>query len=309
MWDLFQSSAKQDGYKLKTLEIFNWGTFHEGSNKSDVWVVKPDGQNSLLTGVNGSGKTTLVDALLALLVNPTKRFFNQSSGATSKKDRTEQSYVEGHYSLSQSEEQQKSQVQKLRPNNNETYSVILGVFINQSGMPVTLVQVRWFNNSGLQRKYIVAKTEFTINDHIQFSSDGNWLRKLKRQFNDRLEDFDSFPKYAAHFQRLFGMRSEKALTLFNQTVGMKVLGDLDEFIRLNMLEESTAEEDFKKLMQQYQTLLTSFQALEKAQTQVDLLKPIYDLSHEYEKLKAEISNKENQKRLLEPWFTQQQTRL
>ena len=37
------------------------------------------------------------------------------------------------------------------------------------------------------------------------------------------------------------MRSDKALTLFNQIVGVKVLDDLDSFIRTNMLEEVSAE--------------------------------------------------------------------
>ncbi|MGE8424837.1 MAG: hypothetical protein ACN6PI_18520 [Sphingobacterium siyangense] len=43
---------------------------------------------------------------------------------------------------------------------------------------------------------------------------------------------------------LFGMHSLKALSLFNQVVGVKVLEDLDEFIRTNMLEEQDAETEF-----------------------------------------------------------------
>ncbi len=183
------------GYRLKTLEVFNWGTFHEGTAGKDIWKLSLNGQNTLLTGANGSGKTTLVDALLALLVNPQKRFFNQSSGAKSSKERSEESYVEGHYGRTQSEEQQNARVEKLRPNRTETFSVILGVFTNETAgsVPVTLVQIRWFNNSGLQRKYLVAKTELSIAGHIQFSTDGKWLRKLRGQFGDRIEDFDSFP--------------------------------------------------------------------------------------------------------------------
>ncbi|RCR71468.1 ATP-binding protein [Larkinella punicea] len=302
------SAATRTGYRLKTLEVFNWGTFHEGNNRSDIWKLSLDGNNTLLTGANGSGKTTLVDGLLALLVNPQKRFFNQSSGAKSARERTEESYVEGHYSRTQSEDQQNSRVEKLRPNRSATYSIILGVFTNEgaASTPVTLAQIRWFNNSGLQRKYVIAKLELTIADHIQFSTDGNWLRKLKRQFADRIDDFDAFPKYAARFQQLFGMRSDKALTLFNQTVGMKILGDLDEFIRTNMLEESTAEDTFKKLMDNYQTLLVAYQALEKARIQLSLLKPVYDLSHAYAELENRIREAEGQQRLLEPWFARQQ---
>lgn len=44
---------------------------------------------------------------------------------------------------------------------------------------------------------------------------------------------------------VFGMRSDKALTLFNQIVGVKVLNDLDSFIRDNMLEERDAEENIR----------------------------------------------------------------
>lgn len=298
------------GYRLKLLEVFNWGTFHEGSAGQDIWRLVPDGQNTLLTGANGSGKTTLVDGLLALLVNPTKRFFNQSSGARSARDRTEDSYVEGHYGRTQGEEQQSSRVEKLRPKRAETYSIILGVFTNAQSASVTLVQVRWFSAGGLQRRYLVAKAELNIADHIHFGSGTQWVSQLKKRFADRVvEDFDTFPKYAATFQRLFGMRSEKALTLFNQTVGMKVLGDLDEFIRTNMLEESTAETEFAKLLGNYQTLLTAYRALEKARTQLQLLQPVSELNAEYETLKQALRHLQAQKRLLEPWFAERQVAL
>jgi uncharacterized protein YPO0396 len=307
MLSLFDTNSTHSGYRLKSFEVFNWGTFHEGNSKQDIWKLSLEGNNTLLTGANGSGKTTLVDGLLSLLVNPQKRFFNQSSGV--KRDRTEESYVEGHFGRTQNDEQTNSKVEKLRPSRQDTYSIILGVFTNSSSVPITLVQVRWFNNGGLQKKYLIAKMELSIGEHIKFGSDGGWLRSLKRQYSTKIEDFDSFPKYATTFQRLFGMKSDKALTLFNQTVGMKVLGNLDEFIRTNMLEESTAEADFGKLMDNYQTLLTAYQALEKARIQLDLLKPINDFSEKYQRLVSDLEIVTNQKRLLEPWFTQQQIRL
>jgi len=304
MLTLFDTNSTHSGYRLKTFEVFNWGTFHQGKSEQDIWKLSLEGNNTLLTGANGSGKTTLVDGLLSLLVNPQKRFFNQSSGV--KKDRTEESYVEGHFGRTQNAEQTNSKVEKLRTNRQETYSIILGVFTNPSSVPITLVQIRWFNNSGLQKKYLIAKMELSIAEHIKFGSDGAWLRSLKRQYNTKIDDFDSFPKYATTFQRLFGMKSDKALTLFNQTVGMKVLGNLDEFIRTNMLEESTAEADFGKLMDNYQTLLMSYQALEKARIQLDLLKPINDFNEKYQSLVSDLEMLMSQKRLLEPWFTQQQ---
>ena len=306
MLNLFDEQA---GYRLKLLEVFNWGTFHEGSSGQDIWRLVPDGQNTLLTGVNGSGKTTLVDGLLALLVNPTKRFFNQSSGAESRAGRTPESYVEGHYSNTQDEAQQRVRPEKLRPNRLQTYSILLGVFTNSQSLPITLVQVRWFNASGLQQKYLVAKTELSIAAHIRFGTATQWVSGLKKQFAPGVvEDFDTFAKYAAAFQRLFGMR-DKALTLFNQTVSMKVVDDLDSFIRANMLEDSTAEKEFEKLMDSYTTLLVSYRALEKARTQLGLLRPVYELSHAHESLQQQLREVAEQQRLLEPWFARQQLRL
>ena len=311
MLNLFDEQTGPAGYRLQRLQVFNWGTFHEGSAQNDIWELKPNGQNTLLTGANGSGKTTLVDGLLALLVNPTKRFFNQSSGAQKRTDRSEESYVEGHYGRTQGEEQQKSRVEQLRKREG-TYSIILGVFANAQSVPVTLVQVRWFSNGGggLQHRYLVARAELNIAEHIQFGSGGQWVSQLKKKFADRVvEDFDAFPKYADRFRQLFGMRSDKAQTLFNQTVGMKVLGDLDEFIRNNMLEESTAEAEFAKLLGNYQTLLTAYRALEKARTQLQLLQPVHNLSAEYEQLRHALHQLRAQQRLLEPWFAGQQVAL
>ena len=310
MLNLFETATGElAGYRLKVLEVFNWGTFHEGSAGHDVWRLVPDGQNTLLTGSNGSGKTTLVDGLLALLVSPGKRFFNQSSGAESRSGRGEESYVEGHYSRTQDEEKQNTKPEKLRPDRAQTYSILLGVFANAHSLPVTLVQVRWFNGSGMQRKYLVARAELNIAEHIRFGTGTQWVSGLKRQFGAGVvEEFDTFPKYAAAFQRLFGMK-DKALTLFNQTVGMKVIGNLDSFIRTNMLEESTAEAEFSKLMANYQTLLISYRALEKAKTQLALLRPVYERSREYEHLHQQLRQTQEQQRLLEPWFAQQQIRL
>jgi uncharacterized protein YPO0396 len=309
MLNLFDDVTGPAGYRLQRLEVFNWGTFHEGSTGHDIWRLEPKGQNTLLTGANGSGKTTLVDGLLALLVNPAKRFFNQSSGAQKRTDRSEESYVEGHFGRTQGEEQQKSRVEQLRKREG-TYSIILAVFANAQSLPVTLVQVRWFSAGGLQRRYLVAKAELNIAEHIQFGSGGHWVSQLKKKFADRVvEDFDGFPRYADRFRALFGMRSDKAQTLFNQTVGMKVLGDLDEFIRTNMLEESTAEAEFAKLLSNYQTLLTAYRALEKARTQLHLLQPVHDLSAEYEQLRQVLRQLQAQQRLLEPWFAERQVAL
>ena len=62
-------------------------------------------------------------------------------------------------------------------------------------------------------------------------------------------------------------------------------------------------------MGNYQTLLVSYRALEKAKTQLALLRPVHDRSCEYEGLQQLLHQTREHQRRLEPWFARQQIRL
>ncbi|HVI46858.1 MAG TPA: SbcC/MukB-like Walker B domain-containing protein [Chitinophaga sp.] len=271
MSTLFNSDYKESGFRLQYLEIYNWGTFH---NK--IYRVNTGGQTSLLTGANGSGKTTLIDALLTLLVPAGKRFYNQSSGTEQRRDRGEESYFWGYYGKTFSEESLQSKTEQLRHKENNPYSVLLAYFYNAATMhQITLVQVRWYAGE-LKRQYIVSPHKLNINDHFgngKFDMKGDWKKRLRMEF-PKTEITDSFKEYSALFSNIFGLRSEKALSLFNQTVGIKVLGDLNTFIRSQMLEETDAESEFLKLRENYDSLLSSHRAIRKDETQLKMLEPI-----------------------------------
>jgi uncharacterized protein YPO0396 len=67
------------GFRLRRLEVFNWGTFDDR-----VWTLQADGKNALLTGDIGSVKSTLVDAVTTLLVPAHRVAYNKAAGAVSK---------------------------------------------------------------------------------------------------------------------------------------------------------------------------------------------------------------------------------
>jgi uncharacterized protein YPO0396 len=276
MYSLFTSEPTKAGYRLKYMEIFNWGTFD-----GEIYRISPEGNNSLLTGGNGSGKTTYVDALLTLLVPIKKyRFYNRSSGTDKKSERTEESYVMGAYGEQQEEGKLHSKTIYLRPDKKKVYSLLLACFSNADGSPITLFQARWFFNNELKRAYGIAYHELTIaGDFTPFDSRGEWKKSLKnrypaRTYKDIIEFYDSAKTYADRLVKYFGMRSEKALSLFNQTVGIKVLGNLDEFIRIHMLEQQDAETKFIQLKDNYNTLLHAQNQIEKAGQQLKQLMPI-----------------------------------
>jgi uncharacterized protein YPO0396 len=253
-----------------------------------VYKLQPDGRTSLLTGANGSGKTTLIDALLTLLVPTNKRFYNQSSGAETKKERDENSYFWGYYGKTFSEVEEKSKTEQLRSKTDNPYSVLLTCFQNSGTQhTITLAQVRWYGNGGLQKVFIISPYSLNIKDHFgegHFDLKGEWKKRLVKQFQ-KTELYNSFKEYAARFSELFGLK-DKALSLFNQTVGIKVLGDLTNFIRQEMLEEADAEEQFKSLYNHYSDLLISHKAIQKDEKQLQLLEPVIGNKKQLSELRA-----------------------
>ena len=83
--------AKQSGFRLKKMELFNWGTFNK-----KIYQLNIDADNGLLTGDIGSGKSTVVDALTTLLVPHQKITYNKAAGSSAK-ERTLYSYIVGEY--------------------------------------------------------------------------------------------------------------------------------------------------------------------------------------------------------------------
>lgn len=303
MLSLFSTSSDKAGFRLQYMEVFNWGTFDE-----KVFRINPQGNNSLLTGANASGKSTYIDALLTLMVPAKKdRFYNQSSGVDKKGNRTEETYVLGHYGNIQEEGKSSTSTQKLRDKN--TYSVILAHFKNTDLKQVTLFQVRWFSSSGeLNRQFGIAHVPLEIEkDFRDFDSKGLWKRRLDKAYNSnttkkKIEFIDGPTAYAERMASLFGMRSVKALSLFNQVVGVKVLEDLDEFIRTNMLEELDAETEFIQLKESFLTLMDAKTNIEKAKEQIKQLMPINEFAQNLTNIQVDLQQLEKTKETSVYWF-------
>jgi uncharacterized protein YPO0396 len=292
------------------MEVYNWGTFYNDK----VFRINPQGNNSLLTGANASGKSTYIDALLTLLVPAKKdRFYNQSSGVDKKGDRTEETYVLGHYGNIQREGEYSSSTQSLR--DKGAYSVILASFSNTDQKKITLFQVRWFSNGEMKRVFGVAHVSLEIKkDFDPFDAKGVWKKRLEKTYNSnsnkrKLEFMDGPTSYAERIWNLFGMRSVNALSLFNHIVGVKVLEDLDDFIRTNMLEKLEPENEFIQLKESFLTLMDTKTNIEKAKEQITQLTPIDQIAHELSVVKNEMSQLNRDKEVAIIWFAKKNIEL
>ncbi|MFZ2959521.1 MAG: ATP-binding protein [Candidatus Ozemobacteraceae bacterium] len=272
------------GFRLKRLEVFNWGTFD-----GRVWTLELGGKNGLLTGDIGSGKSTLVDAVTTLLIPANRIAYNKAAGADNK-ERTLRSYVLGHYKSERNEVTGTAKPVSLREHNN--YSVILGVFYNAGyDQTVTLAQVFWMKEAQSQpaRFFVGVEQELSIaKDFSRFGTDIVQLRKRLRGLGAEIED--SFPKYGAWFRRRFGIDNDQALELFHQTVSMKSVGNLTDFVRNHMLEPFDVEPRIKALITHFDDLNHAHEAVLKAKRQVELLTPLAADCERHRTLVSEVDD-------------------
>ncbi len=290
------------GFGLEALEVLNWGTFDRR-----VWTMSPDCRTALLTGANGSGKSTLVDALLTLLVPGGKRSYNQASGADKKRERDERSYVLGAFGRKRDESEQE-RTQYLR--DRKSFSVLLARF--RSPMHdawVTLAQVFWFDEQeSLRKMFIAAERELAIEGHFTAFAHPRDLRARLRKL-DGVEVFDAFQPYGTRFRKLLGLKSEKALELFHQTVAIKSIGNLNGFVRDHMLERFDARGRIDALVRNYENLTQSYEALRDAERQQAALAPLVREADQRDKLLAAVDEVQEYRRLVPAFFAREALRL
>jgi uncharacterized protein YPO0396 len=257
------------GFRLDAFELLNWGTFHQRA-----WRLQAAGENVLFTGDIGSGKSTLVDALTTLLVPAHRIVYNKAAGAEHR-ERTLLSYIRGHYKSEKDDARLSARAVGLR--GTDSFSVLLGVFRNERlKEDLTLAQVFWCKEERgtPERLFIVAKEPLSIQEHFtRFGGDINALKKRLRQMPG-VALFDSFSTYGNEFRRRMGLAGEQALDLFYQTVSLKTVANITDFVRDHMLEPPDAAARVVSLCGHFENLNSAHEAVLRAKDQVGRLGPL-----------------------------------
>jgi len=292
----FMADDRLAGFRLQRLEVFNWGTFD-----GRVWTLRLDGKNGLLTGDIGSGKSTLVDAVTTLLVPSHRVAYNKAAGAESR-ERSLKSYVLGFYKSERQETLGSTRPVALRDANN--YSVILGVFHNAGyNKTVTLAQVFWIKDASAPPTRLYAACERDLSIAADFSGFGTEMVNLRKRLRaSEVELFDSFPAYGSWFRRRFGIDNEQALDLFHQTVSLKSVGNLTDFVRSHMLEPFDVASRIDALINHFEDLNRAHEAVLKAKRQVEMLTPLVADCERHRELSQAADRLRACRDALRPWF-------
>ncbi len=282
-----KTMSKVSGIRLHNMEIYNWGTFDD-----KIWTFNPNGAMSLLIGDSGSGKSTIVDALSTLLVAPSKVQYNKAADASAK-ERSVRSYVRGYYGRKQTVEG-KGEPVALRT--EKSYSVILATFKDMvEEKIISLAIFFWFTERGsnVSRIYAVSDKELSIaEDFSNFKDDIRYLKNRLRKSGAKIND--SFIRYAEEYRKLMGGVTAQAIDLFQQTISMKKVDALNEFVRESMLEKEDVNTQIEELLKHYRDLDSAYEAVKKAKEQIQSLEPIHENGKEYtdkveQKIKLDVA--------------------
>ncbi|WP_435592121.1 ATP-binding protein [Nocardia sp. bgisy118] len=261
-------------YRLARLQIANWGTF---DGYKDLPV---DERGVLFTGPSGSGKSSLMDAHSVVLLPTHDQRFNASADLTARgakqATRSLADYVRGAWSETNDEHEQ-SQVRYLRAGKS-TWSGIAATYADGLGSITTAVVVKWFaggevDGGSLKTMHQLHQGDFDLRVMEQWAARGYDLAWYKNNYPDT--HFDTQTRYTLELAKRIGLGTSKtALSLLGKAKAMKNVGDLNLFIRENMLDEPPTFQAAQKMVNAFIPLNEAYNTAKRAFDQEQVLREV-----------------------------------
>lgn len=292
-----KASLQPGSYVLTHLDVYDWGAF-SGRHGAQI-----DLAGTAIIGPTGSGKTTLVDALMTLLVAAPR--YNLASTGGHESDRDLVSYIRG---VSGAGNDGDGNEHVARPG-----AVVTGIAARFSDgeSVVRIGGLFWFDGSSsavadLKRRWLFCQNDAPgLDAWLEALHDGG-VRALKEQERSSpgLKIYDTKQAYLSRLRGQFEV-GENAFALLNRAAGLKQLNSIDTVFRELVLEDRSAFEAARNVVDEFDTLAGIRAELETARKQRDSLLPIAAGWRELEKHRAERDELGGLKALLPRWFAQQ----
>ncbi|HZO64730.1 MAG TPA: SbcC/MukB-like Walker B domain-containing protein [Kribbellaceae bacterium] len=263
-------------FRLVRLQVVNWGTF---CGYKDLRI---DERGVLLTGPSGSGKSSLLDALSTALLPANDQRFNASADLTARgakqSTRSVADYVRGAWSQT-SDENDQSQVQYLR-GGKPTWSAVAATFDDGLGSVTTAVAVRWFpgvdnDSAAMNPMYQLHDGDFDLSVMQGWAERGFDTRWLKATYPVQYPP--SQGSYLRDLAKRIGLgQSRVGLSLLGKAKALKNVGDLNLFVRMNMLDEPETFAQSQRVVNSFTPLNEAYETASRAHAQARILRDVPD---------------------------------
>jgi uncharacterized protein YPO0396 len=263
-------------FRLVRLQVVNWGTFN---GYKDLPIEE---RGVLFTGPSGSGKSSLMDAHSAVLLPTHDQRFNASADlnvrGAKQGTRSVADYVRGAWSET-NDEHNRSKVRYLR-GGKPTWSAIAATYADGVDSVTTAVVVKWF--TGAETDGASLKTMYQLHHgHLDLTVLDEWAQ---RNFDTRwfkqahpAHYPDSQNAYMRELGKRIGLGSSKtALSLLGKAKAMKNVGDLNLFIRGNMLDVPGTFDAAQKMLDAFTPLNEAYETARRAHAQEKVLHDVPD---------------------------------
>ena len=251
---------------------------------------------------NESGKSTLVDALLTLLVRPgnTRNFSTSWRRQCEEATCRNRTYIRGAYER-RSGDETRSEIKYLREAQGY-YSALLACFRNEAtDSTFTVAMILYLTaDNAVEKLYCFAPAERSIAANC---SGLRSMDKLAKQMQERgfPKTTKSYNEYFEWFRKATGVQPQ-AMDMFNQTVAVKDIQKLNDFIRKHMLEAKPWGEKVDELLRHFQDLSDAHRDLLRVQKQYNTLLPVEETGAEYRQLSDQLQHIDQLLNAAEPFF-------
>lgn len=268
--------------RLTRLQVINWATF---TGYKDFPI---DERGVLFTGPSGSGKSSLMDAHSLVLLPTHDQRFNASADLSARgakqATRSVADYVRGAWSQTNDANAQ-ARTRYLR-GGKPTWSAVAATYDDGLGTVTTAVVVKWFtgaetDNASLKSLFHLYEGAFELTALTGWAERGFDTRWLRATF--ACTHCDGPVKFSRELSRRIGLgNSSMALSLLGKAKAMKNVGDLNLFIRENMLDEPETFAAATDMLDTFTPLNDAYETARRAHAQEKALHELPDAWQRYQ---------------------------
>ena len=269
--------ARREGFRLRRLEIKNFGGYHGPAQVFDF-----DLEGAVFSGANGAGKSTAIDAY-RMLFRPAPSFNSATDG---KKDRSVESYYLGQHGKKDGPAGRKPVC--LRQHGvPEGVMAICGVFETDAGEVLSILRMGYARSpdSGIDWNLITGPVDLSIErDFPAWLPKGACARAADALGATRHATYDD---YFAAIGAALGIEnladSKEAFRFLDQAIGMKRLDSVILFGRANVFPQTTLAKSADGAIAIFEEVQAASRQIERTETEIKSLAVVMKRFDSYER--------------------------